>query len=238
MRRAAMLLGVVLVLACTVLAGSASAQVNRGDSLLLASASEGAAANGPAAGGIMPSVPAIASASGVAASVSSVSSEPAELPQGVYGVFQKFQWQAYIGYTYVRFFEVPGTQENENGFNYSIVYYIKDWVGADGEFVATFGSQNGLASRFLVGAGGPRLRWSRPRGVELWAHGLVGASHFTSETAYGSPTAFGYEVGGGIDLNAHHRRWAYRVEADAVGTQFFGTHQISPKISAGVVFKF
>jgi hypothetical protein len=238
MRRTAMLLGVVFVLVCTVLTCSASAQENAADTLLLASASTGGAANSPAGGGIMPTTLAIASASGTAASVSSMPSEPAALPQGVYGVFQNFNWQAYMGYTFVRFTELPGAALNENGFNYSIVYYFKNWVGADGEFVATFGSQSGSASRFLVGAGGPRFRLSSSRGVEFWAHALVGASHFTPQTAYGKETALGYEVGGGIDISAHHRRWAYRVEADAVGTQFFSTYQISPKLSAGVVFKF
>jgi len=235
MRRAPLLMGVVLVLACTVFACSASGQVNTADSLLPAA---GATENSPGGGGILPSIPATASAPGVAASVSSVPSEPAALPQGVYGVLQNFNWQAYMGYTFVGFYELPGARQNENGFNYSIVYYLKDWLGADGEFVATFGSQNGQASRFLVGAGGPRFRWSRPHGVELWAHGLVGASHFTPQTAYGKETALGYEVGGGIDISGHHRRWAYRVEADAVGTQFFSTYQIGPKLSAGLVFKF
>jgi hypothetical protein len=82
------------------------------------------------------------------------------------------------------------------------------------------------------------VRWSAPRGLELWAHGLVGASHYTPQTAYGNQGAFAYEVGGGLDVTGHHRRFAYRFEANMIGTKYFNTYQVSPMGAAGVVFKF
>jgi len=166
---------------------------------------------------------------------SSSSSAP---PQVVQNVFQQYNWQAYVGYTYVRFFQTPDVSLNTNGFNFGIVYYMKSWVGADGEFVATFGSQYGDTAKFLLGMGGLRFRWSAPRGLELWAHGLVGGSHYLPQTANGGQGALAYELGGGVDINAHHQRWAYRIAIDAVGTQYFNTYQFSPKASAGIVFKF
>jgi hypothetical protein len=159
-------------------------------------------------------------------------------PQGVQGVFQYFNWQAYVGYTYVRFFEVPGTEINTNGLNFGIVYYVKDWLGADGEFVGTYGSQFGDNAKFLMGLGGVRVRHAMQHNIEVWAHALVGAAHYSPQTAYGTRNALGYEVGGGLDLNTHRRRLAYRLSVDAAGTNFFSTYQVSPKISAGVVFKF
>jgi hypothetical protein len=50
--------------------------------------------------------------------------------------------------------------------------------------------------------------------------------------------AFSLELGGGVDLMPRHRRLGYRLQADMVATRFFGTYQYSPKISAGIVFKF
>jgi hypothetical protein len=156
----------------------------------------------------------------------------------VYGVFQTYAMQLYGGYTFLNFHEVTGMHQNLNGFNVEVAYYFKNWLAADGEFLATFGSQAGFSSHFLFGGGGPRFRWSGPRAIELWAHGLVGYADFVPQTPFGTQNAFAWEAGGGIDINAHHRRWAYRFEADALGTLFFNTYQISPKICAGIVFKF
>ncbi len=33
---------------------------------------------------------------------------PAPEPQGIQGVFENYSWQAYAGYTFLRFYEVPG----------------------------------------------------------------------------------------------------------------------------------
>lgn len=153
-------------------------------------------------------------------------------------MFQSYTWDAYIGYTFVRFYEVPGTVVNRNGFEYSMTYYLKDWIGAEGEFAFTHGSQNGQGSRFETGMGGAHARWIGSRGIELWAHGLVGGAEFTPQTLYGGQKAFAGEVGGGIDIGTAHRRLAYRAAVDMVATRFFSTYQISPKFTAGIVFRF
>ncbi len=101
---------------------------------------------------------------------------PADPPQYVQGVHVIYNWQAYFGYTFFRFYEAPGTQRDTNGFNYSMVYYFKNWFGLDGEFAATKTSQNAFNGWFLFGGGGPRFRWSGPRGLELWGHVLFGYS--------------------------------------------------------------
>jgi hypothetical protein len=162
----------------------------------------------------------------------------AAMPQAVARVFETYSWQAYLGYTFFRFYETPQIEQNLNGFNGSVVYYLKDWLGADGEFMATFGSQSGFPAHYVFGGGGPRFRWLGPRGIELWGHGLLGYVHFTPQTALGPQGAFAYELGGGADLNLRNRRWALRIGADMLGSRFFSTYQFSPKISTGIVFKF
>lgn len=153
-------------------------------------------------------------------------------------MFVNYNWQAYVGYSFIRFYEVPGLQQSTNGFNYSMVYYLKNWFGVDGEFAATRTSQSGINGWLLFGGGGPRFRWSGPRGIELWGHVLFGYSHLTPQTPFGTQGAFAYEAGGGGDLNILRSRWALRVGADMFGSHYFGTYQYSPKAFAGIVYKF
>jgi hypothetical protein len=167
----------------------------------------------------------------------SLSFAPAPPPQDVTSVFQSYAWQLYVGYTFFRFYTLPSITGSTNGFDIDMVYYLKDWVGVEGDLSATHGTQFNTSSWFAFGGGGPRFRWSARRGLEVWAHALVGYSHFTPQTAFGDQHALAYTFGGGVDL-PFKPRWSLRVGADAVGTQYFGTHQWSPKTSVGVVFKF
>ncbi len=160
-------------------------------------------------------------------------------PPSVLGVFKTYNWQATAGYTFFRFYVVPHVETDMNGINLGIVYYPKGkWIGADGEFIGTWGSILGDTSKYVQAMGGPRFRWAAPRGLEVWGHGLVGGAHFLPQTPFGSQGAFAYEVGGGVDLNIHQRRIAYRASANMVGTRFFSTYQYSPNVSVGIVFKF
>lgn len=171
----------------------------------------------------------------------SASSEPAAQQPPVYGVFQVFNWQVYGGYAFVRFYEVPKIVVNLNGFELGMVYFPRGrWIGLEGKLLGGFGSQPNscCTAKFVVAAGGPRFRWAAPRGMELWAHGLVGGSHFLPQTAFGSQSAFAYELGGGIDIGGHNRRVGYRVGAAVVGTRYFGTYQYSPAFSVGIIYKY
>jgi hypothetical protein len=162
---------------------------------------------------------------------------PAPPPQDVTSVFETYSWQIYAGYTFFRFYELPHITENMNGFDINMVYYFKDWIGVEGDLSGTHATQNDISSWFAFGGGGPRFRWSARRGLEVWAHALVGISHFTPQTPFGDKHALAYTLGGGVDL-PFKPRWSFRVGADAVGSQYFSTHQFSPKVSLGVVFKF
>jgi hypothetical protein len=202
----------------------------------------------PSPGDALPAAPAPSASASAASSPaealpaapSAVPASPAgPAPQDVHGVYQNYSFQIYGGYTFTRFYEVPHVTQNQNGFNFGAVYYYRSgFVGADGEMMAMFGSAFGLKSRLAFGGGGPRIRWSGPRGVELWGHGLVGGAHLTPRTAFGTQGAFAYEIGGGVDRNAGHRRLAYRMEADMLGTRFFNTFQYSPKVSVGIAYRF
>jgi hypothetical protein len=168
-------------------------------------------------------------------------SEPAAQQPGVYGVFTHYKWQLYAGYSFFRFYiaSKPSTREHMNGLDLGVVYFVHgDRFGLEGQFVGEYGSFIANSSQFALGMGGLRYRWQGDREAEWWLHGLFGGAKFLPQTAFGSQGALVYELGGGADLGSHRSRLSYRFEADMVGTRFFSTYQFSPRVSAGIVFKF
>lgn len=159
-------------------------------------------------------------------------------PYGIKGVFGDYSTQVFAGFTFFPFYKVPGTIENMPGVDISMAYYLKYLVAADVEGFGTLGSTNGQTTHFAFFGAGPRVRYVSSRGPEIWAHVLAGFAHSGPETLYVNPTGFAFEAGGGIDFGMPHRRWMYRLEGDLIGTRLFGTYQYSPKVAAGIVFKF
>lgn len=181
------------------------------------------------------------SASAISSTVASDASSKSGDPQqpAVYSVFQTYNWQATAGYSFFRFYVVPGLTVNTNGLNLGLAWYPGGkWVAGEGQIIGTFGSVFGESARYVQAMGGPRFRWSAPHGLEIWGHGLVGRAHEHPQTIFGNQGAFAYEVGGGVDFNVHQKRYALRAGADMIGTRFFNTYQYSPEVSIGFVFKF
>jgi hypothetical protein len=140
-----------------------------------------------------------------------------------------------VGFTFVSFNEVPSTTANNAGLSASVVYY-HDYLGAEAQVSDVFGSQNDKNSQLLFTGGGVRLRWPNTRSIQPWVHAVAGYSHFSPKVAFGSGSAVGYKVGGGLDINPHHSRIGYRVSADMFGSHFFNTYQLSPEVSVGIFF--
>lgn len=159
--------------------------------------------------------------------------------QPIYGVMPEFDWQVYGGFTYTRFYEAPKTEEDLAGFDFALTYYPHiRWIAGEGDVSATFGSQSGQSSQLVTEMGGIRLEIPGEHAANVWVHGLAGGAYLAPKTIYGGQHAFSYEVGGGLDLASRHSRVSYRVEADVVGTFFFGTYQYSPKVSVGILYRF
>jgi len=197
-----------------------------------------AGAGAPArAGDAPPAATSEPAASTAAATAEPAAGEPDRV--GVFGVFERYPFQAYAGYTFVNFHEVPGTTGYMNGFNISMVYYpMSQRFGGDGEMLAVFGTLRPFNSHLVTALGGLRCRFGVTRRAEWWIHGLAGESNLLPQTPYGKQSAFTYEAGGGLDLTPGKGHLAYRVQIDALGSRFFGTYQINPKVSAGIVLKF
>jgi hypothetical protein len=239
MKQAAFLFAAILL----VTAG-ARAQANSDNSLPIAPAAT-AATTGIApvepslfAGGATPGFTATSGPVTTASGASDPASTDQQQPS-VFGVFQSYNWQVNGGFTFMRLYVVPRVTENMGGVNLGLVYYPGGkWFAGEGEFDGVWGNAFNQSSKFVMGLGGGRVRWSAPLGLEVWGHGLVGGANFLPQTSFGSQGAFAYVVGGGVDLNVHQRRFAYRVSADLVATRFFSTYQYSPKVSIAFVYKF
>jgi hypothetical protein len=192
MKHAAFLFGVILLFGA-----SAGAQINSDNSL--PPAPEAGFASAPVTSPTLLAATATPSSSafdGPGTPISSSAASGAKDAQQptVYGVFQNYNWQAYVGYSFFRFYAAPKVTLNMNGVNLGIVYYPRGlWIGADGEFMGEFGSYGryGGQSAFAYEAGGGvdinihHQRWA----VRAQAD-LVG-TRFFSTYQYSPKIAFG-----------------------------------------------
>lgn len=160
-------------------------------------------------------------------------------------------WQISLGYEFTRLnmpaqsagrYTVPAFTVNDDGFDVSFTRFFSRWAGIEAESASGFGSgsvsQISSAKSLFVG-GGPRFAYRGHR-VEPWVHTLIGLEHlrFTqTSVAYGSNNSVGFLGGGGVDFHVNVRT-AIRVQADYLGTRFFGEGESSFQIGAGVAFDF
>lgn len=93
---------------------------------------------------------------------------------------------------------------------------------------------------------GPRFSYRKSR-YTLFAHGLVGVSHFGSTTQITGPTpmtvsgsdnAFTTFLGGGIDIPVAHRLAVRPVQAEYLFLRIHGFNVNQFRYSAGLVFRF
>src|ERR1700677_3757482 len=138
MRQSAFLLGILLFLA-----GTAGAQSNSDNTT--ANPSDAAATNVAAASQDKSVQPLFAFAaepsnSSPSSLASGTAPAPAQISTAgqVQGVFPEYNWQAYLGYTFLHFNEGSGFNPNLNGFNMALDYFPHTGaLGIDGELVAT-----------------------------------------------------------------------------------------------------
>ena len=156
------------------------------------------------------------------------------------------QWQLAIGYQYNRI-NLTGTPMNTHGLDTTITRYFGGWFGVDGQLGVGLSGNTGastappnLSVHSLFVGGGPRLAYRRPSRVQPWLHFVVGLQDFRiTQTAgiLGSNKSLAWEAGGGADfpLSQH---FAFRVEADQIGTHLFSTYQRHFQVISGLVISF
>jgi opacity protein-like surface antigen len=161
----------------------------------------------------------------------------------------------FLGYSYNRAGELPGTfnSSNLNGWEGSLEGKIFPFIGIVADISGHYGSLTAPAV-CVGGIGGcvpfsvdgkihslllgPRVSVSVGR-FTPFAHGLVGVSHVSnSSSAFSdSDTSFAYAVGGGIDYKLIPAL-AWRFQGDRLQTRFFSGSQNDFRFSTGIVLRF
>ena len=198
------------------------------------------------------SVAAAAQDNSVASEAASPASPTATPPR--YGGSGLYHWQVGMNYSYTRFRPGSTASFNLHGFNTSVVAYVNDWFGLEGDVGAGFGSTpstggpgslspGNLDAKLLTYAGGVRIAHRGSQRFEPWAHGLFGGAHFRF-TQTGGPSAnlattnaFSYTLGTGVDFKLGTRLYL-RVQGDFLATRFLSTWQKNAQAQTGLVFLF
>jgi len=151
--------------------------------------------------------------------------------------YPSYAFQAFIGFDYFRFYEVPGVRVNLPGVEGSMAYFLTKNLGVEGMIAGGFATQHTEKARMSFAGGGARFRYPVGYRIEPFVHADFGLSHYVPQTAYGKQGAMGIVAGGGVDYRL--RRWiSVRGEGNVLYTRFFGANQYSPLISGGVVFNY
>lgn len=147
------------------------------------------------------------------------------------------QIQVGAGVSFVRFNELPGTNVNNFGVDASLIDY-SNRLGAEGQVSDSFTSQSGQTSHLFFAGGGVRFRLTTLRQIQPWIHFVAGYAQVSpTNITYGDHSGIADKVGGGFDFVPRHGRLSFRASVDMFNTNFFKTYQLSPEISAGVVFR-
>lgn len=126
-----------------------------------------------------------------------------------------------------------------NGGSGSAAFNVNHWLG----LAADFGGYHGYPSQSLTGETfmvGPRLTYRRVGWLQPFAEGLIGGSHFSTNsggiTGGGAEFAFAGGVGADIALG-HQKRFAMRLQRDYFGVRSAGSNTICDRLSAGIVYR-
>ncbi len=165
------------------------------------------------------------------------------------------------GFSYLRTTGTSYEHAGINGWNAALSANIKSW-GVVADFSNHYGAS---ANNFTpVGSGGrgtmflfgPQYSFRLVPHVTPFAHvlfggvqgarvgiGLLGPGGACPEPGCSGfsiipETAFAMALGGGLDLKVHNHLWIRLIQADYIRQNFSDGTMNSPRISAGVVFRF
>ena len=147
------------------------------------------------------------------------------------------KWQLGIAFALVRF-RSSVYYASAPGFNSSLAYWWKDWLGIEGSITSAFAPPvfENEHFRYLSYGAGPKFSFGHGR-LEPWAHALVGGVHLIPQTASGGQNGFEITMGGGVDYGINSVISA-KAGVDYLATHMFGQWQSSAQIVAGFSFRF
>jgi hypothetical protein len=159
-------------------------------------------------------------------------------PQSPFAGRAPLPWQVSLGYQF-NHINIRGTllPFNTIGVNVSVVRYIVQGFGLEAAAGGGYGiaQQNAKAGTLFVGAGAHFIYMNRTR-FEPWAHGLIGGATLNLGAPIPAKTGTpAWIAGGGVDYRISPRL-AVRVQADYLGTHYWGAFQRNLQIVGGFVW--
>jgi hypothetical protein len=150
---------------------------------------------------------------------------------------QVTRWQAFAGYSYMRFDSQSigfANQSNLNGADVSGVFNITRRFGVFADASANFGNEIKLYN-FTIG---PQLAF-RQKNSTFFVRGLFGKNR-DQVSANGGKTSIGKVYGAGAGYDWHYSsRFDIRVlQVDYLNGNSYGKTQKNVRVSAGLVFHF
>jgi opacity protein-like surface antigen len=141
--------------------------------------------------------------------------------------------EVFGGYSYLRFNTNPAA--NLNGWEASVQYRFRDWIGGVADFDGHYGSYtHGPSASTYTYLFGPQI--CRPGKFSHFGHLLLGGGH-ASVGGIGS-SSFSLALGGGFDYSVKDKI-SWRVgQVDYLLTQFGGGSQNNFRFSTGIIYRF
>jgi hypothetical protein len=183
----------------------------------------------------------LAEFSPVATSADAVPSWPAAQPTPTSSSYSYSEnpnkWQLGVAFALVRF-RSSVYYASAPGFNTSLAYWWKDWVGIEGSITSAFAPPvfENEHFRYLGYGAGPKFSFGQGR-LQPWAHALVGGAHLIPQTASSGRNGFEVTLGGGVDYGINNVLSA-KVGVDYLAIHIFDGWQNSAQIVAGISFRF
>lgn len=167
--------------------------------------------------------------------------EPAPLPRrGItYNQLNEARWELGFGLSDMVFNGPDPLQGNLIGVNSSLSYFINGWLAVEGVATSVYSSKViPVNAHIKAGVYGGGIRMvNRKKMWQPWGHFAMGLAHEQPQTLYGGENALAYVAGGGADYRLSPLL-SFRIQADLVGTAFFGQTQRHYQITTGVVLNF
>jgi hypothetical protein len=150
------------------------------------------------------------------------------------------QWEIFGGYSYVRFDSPPlgsPTWTNLNGFNGEVTYNVTHRFGVTADGSGGYGSQI-TTYNYMIG---PQYSLRKEKS-KYFAHAFFGKAENTVNITTLIKSGFesvgrAFAVGGGYDRDLTPR-FTFRVMADYLHDDTFGSTQTNVRISTGLVVHF
>ncbi len=133
--------------------------------------------------------------------------------------------EVFGGYTYMRF--RPSPDVNLNGWEASVQYKFRDWIGGVADFDGHYGSIGGVGMSVHSYMFGPQV--SLPSRVSPFAHVLLGGAHFSA--AGTGDSAFAMAIGAGMDTEIKQGISWRIIQGDYLLTRFGSSTQNNGRIS-------